>query len=264
MENWGVEGGTPASEVDVLQRLKVAAVIKPRVAGPDPANPIWLHVAVQKPDARVHGCRAGPENGLGATRLRGSRQFVDGDEPDARRHLKRGGVGSRDRRLQVSSVDDFATDSNVVKLSGAQLPDLLAVNGGAQVLVGRQHAAPACLRQPSGRLCEVLEDLLAGRALVAPGVLADLVDAVLAKRPASSRRSKRRGCAGERTDRHLASDLPGPLDGRSPSPRRREARVARRVAAPGCGRGSRSQLAVGARVAAAALSSDRSYINRAS
>ena len=69
-----------------------------------------------------------------------------------------------------------------MKLSGAQVPDLLAVTPAAQVLVAGEHAAPACLREPPGRLGEVLEDLIARRPLVVPGVLADLVDAILAER----------------------------------------------------------------------------------
>ena len=69
-----------------------------------------------------------------------------------------------------------------MKLSGAQVSDLLTVTPAAQVLVAGEHADPACLREPCGRLGEVPADLAAGRPFVVPGVLADLVDAVLAER----------------------------------------------------------------------------------
>ncbi len=157
---------------DLLQWLKVAAVVEPRVARPDPANPIGLNVVIQQPDARVRRRLAGPEDGVGAGRPRRRRQVVDGDDPNARRHVKRGAVGRRDRRLQVPCIDDLATYRDLVKLSGGHVSDLLTVAPGAQVLVAGEYADPARLREPRRRLRKVLEDLSSGRPLVEPGVLA--------------------------------------------------------------------------------------------
>jgi hypothetical protein len=91
-------------------------------------------------------------------------------------------VGRRDRPLQVSSIDDLAAHGDIVNNSRAQVSDPLALTPAAHVLVAGEHMAPACLRQPLGRVGEMTEQLRAGRPLVVPGVLADLVDAVLAER----------------------------------------------------------------------------------
>ena len=69
----GIESVALHDRADLLQRLKVAAVIKPRVAGPDPTNAIRLHVVVQEPDTCVGGRLAGPEDSVGAVCLRGRR-----------------------------------------------------------------------------------------------------------------------------------------------------------------------------------------------
>jgi hypothetical protein len=90
-------------------------------------------------------------------------------------------VRGRDRRLQISGVDDLATYNNIANCPGTQVPDPLTVTPAAHVLMAEEHAYPARLREPRGRLSEVPADLTAGRPFVVPGVLADLVDPVLAK-----------------------------------------------------------------------------------
>ncbi len=91
-------------------------------------------------------------------------------------------MGRGDRRLEVSSVDDPATYRHVVEVSRAQVLDLLTVAPAAQVLVAGEHAAPARPCQPLGCLGEVLGYLAASGPLVVTGILADLVDTVLAER----------------------------------------------------------------------------------
>jgi hypothetical protein len=68
-----------------------------------------------------------------------------------------------------------------MKLSGTQVSDLFTVAPAAQVLVAGEHADPARLRKPRGRLGEIRAHLLARRPLVEPRVLAGQVDAILAK-----------------------------------------------------------------------------------
>ena len=63
---------------DLLQRLKVAAVVEPRVAGPDPADAVWLHIVIQKPHARVDSGLSGAQHRIGGGRLPRPRQIVDG------------------------------------------------------------------------------------------------------------------------------------------------------------------------------------------
>ena len=186
----------------------MAAVVEPRVARPDPANPIWLNVVIQKPDARVHRGLAGAEDGVGTGRPDGRRQVVDGDDPCRRGHIERGTVGRRDRRLQIPCIDDLAAYRDLVKLSGGHVSDLLTGARAAQVLVAGEHADPARLREPRRRLREVFADLSSGRSLVEPGVLAVRLDPILGRAAASSRRNTRKGCADERTDTHPANDLP--------------------------------------------------------
>ena len=130
---------------DLLERLKVPAIIKPRVARSDPPNPIRLDVVVQKPGAGVDRRLARPENGIIVGRTGGRRQVVDGNNPGARCHIERAGVRGRDRRLQVAGVDDLATHRDIVKLSGGQVSDLLPV-APPQVLVAREHSDPSALR----------------------------------------------------------------------------------------------------------------------
>ena len=49
----GIERDPLDDRSDLLQRLKVAAVMEPRVAWTDPANPVRLDAVIQQPDARV-------------------------------------------------------------------------------------------------------------------------------------------------------------------------------------------------------------------
>lgn len=95
----GVERDPLHDRADLLQRLKVTAIMKPRVARSDPANPIWLHLVIQKPDARVHPRLARPEDGVGAARSHSRRQIVDWDHPGAPGRIERGSVSGRDRCL---------------------------------------------------------------------------------------------------------------------------------------------------------------------
>ena len=107
-----------------------------------------------------------------------TRQLVDRDEPGARCHLKREGVGGRDRRFQIPSVDDLATHHDIVELTGAQVSDLSTVAFAVEVLVAGEQPNPPCLHKPRGRLGEVLADFAARRPFVVSGVLAGLVDPV--------------------------------------------------------------------------------------
>jgi hypothetical protein len=50
----GIEGKPLDDPGHQVERLKVATVLEPRVARPDPADPIWLNAVVQEPDAGVH------------------------------------------------------------------------------------------------------------------------------------------------------------------------------------------------------------------
>lgn len=68
---------------------------------------------------------------------------------------------------------------HLVQPPGSQVSNLLTVRAAPEVLV---PADPACPRQPCGRLGEVLAHLLAGGPLVEAGVLAGVVDAILAER----------------------------------------------------------------------------------
>ena len=95
---------------------------------------------LQQPHARVRGRLAGAEHGIGGARSRGCRQLVDGDEPRARRHLERRAWVAGIDAFQVASIDDLATHDHLVKISAAQVPDLLTVAPGAQVLVAGEHA----------------------------------------------------------------------------------------------------------------------------
>ena len=157
----------------------MAAVIKPRVTGPDPPDPVWLNVVIQKPDAGVRGRLAGPQHGIGGGRSRCLWQVVDRYYPCAGCHLERAGVSGGDRRLQIASVDDFAAHHDIVKLPRAQIPDMLAVTSAAQVLMAGEQPDPPRLRKPRGRLGEVLADFAAGCPFVVSGVLAGLVDPVI-------------------------------------------------------------------------------------
>jgi len=56
----GIEGDSLHEGTNLLQRLKLPAVMEPSVARPDPANSLWLNVMIHKPDARVRGRLAGP------------------------------------------------------------------------------------------------------------------------------------------------------------------------------------------------------------
>jgi len=77
--------------------------------------------------------------------LRGGRQAVDGHDPGARRDVERHGIGGRDRRLQVPSVDDLATYRDIVKLPGLEASDLLTVGPAPHVLVAGKDANPGLL-----------------------------------------------------------------------------------------------------------------------
>ena len=105
-------------------------------------------------------------------------QVVDRYYPCAWCHIERAGVGGRDRRLQIASVDDLVTHHDIVKLPRAQVSDMLAVTSAAQVLMAGEQPDPPRLRKPRGRLSEVLADFAAGCPFVASGVLAGLVDPV--------------------------------------------------------------------------------------
>ena len=88
----------------------------------------------------------------------------------------------RYRRLQVPRVDDLAAYRDLVERAGGEVSNLLTVSAWPDVLVPGEDADPARPREARCRLGEVLADLLAGRPLVEPGVLAGVVDAVLAER----------------------------------------------------------------------------------
>ena len=53
---FGIERDPLHDRADLLQRLEVPAVVEPGVPGPDPADSIGLHAAVEQPDTCVHGC----------------------------------------------------------------------------------------------------------------------------------------------------------------------------------------------------------------
>ena len=178
----GIEREPLHDRADLLQGLKVPAIVEPRLAGPDPANSVRLHAVLKQPGARVRCRLAGSEHCVGAARLRGRRQVVDRDEPYAGGHVERDRMGCWDRPLQVPGVHDAAPYGDIAQLSGAQVPNPLTVAGGAEMLVAGQYADPACLRESPSGLSEVLENLHASCPLIVPRVLADLVDAVLAER----------------------------------------------------------------------------------
>ena len=91
------------------------------------------------------------------------------------------GVGGWDRCFQVASVDDLAAYLDGVNPAGVQVSELLTVTPGAKILMPGQHTHLPGRREPNRRLGEVLAHLLAGRPLVVAGILACLVDAVLAE-----------------------------------------------------------------------------------
>jgi hypothetical protein len=80
-------------------------------------------------------------------------------------------VSGWDRRLEIASVDDFATHHDIVKLPRAQVFDMLDVTSAAQVLMAGEQPDPPSLRKPRGRLGEVLADFAAGCPLVVSGIL---------------------------------------------------------------------------------------------
>src|ERR1700694_823285 len=91
----GIEGEALHDPGDQVERLKVATVVEPRVARPDPSDPIWLNAVVQEPDAGVHGRLARSEDGVQGPRSRYLRQVVDGDYSCGWRYLERRNVGGR-------------------------------------------------------------------------------------------------------------------------------------------------------------------------
>ena len=157
------------------------AIVKPGVAGPEPANRFRVHALVQEPDARVHRRLAGPEHRVGRRRSRCRGKVVDGYEPGPRRNLEarrvRGGHGS----LEVPCVDHPAAHGDVVDHARAQVSDLLAAGPSPQVLVAGEDPDLPYRREPPGDLGEVLADVLSRRPFVVPGVLPRLIDAVVAE-----------------------------------------------------------------------------------
>ena len=91
-----VEGKALHDPGHLVERLKVATVVEPRVARPDPADPIWLNAVVQEPDAGVHCRLARSEDGVSGPRSRYLWQVVDGDDSCGWRYLERRNVGGRD------------------------------------------------------------------------------------------------------------------------------------------------------------------------
>ena len=178
----GVERIPLHDRADLLERLKAGAIIEPRVARTDPANPVRLHAVTQKPNARVRGRLARPEDDIEGGRLRGCRQLVNGYDLGARCNVERGDVGGRNRRLQIASIDDLATRHDIENLSGTQVSHLFTVAPRAEVIMAGKPANSACLRKPRGHIGEVRANLLARRAFVVSSVLAALVDAIPAER----------------------------------------------------------------------------------
>jgi hypothetical protein len=91
-------------------------------------------------------------------------------------------VSGRHRGFEVAGVDHLAPHGHLVQLAAAQVTDLLAACPLPEVLVLAEQADPSRLGQPRRRRGEVLAHLRPGRPLVVAGVLAGLVDAVLAER----------------------------------------------------------------------------------
>ena len=206
----GVEGDPLHDRADLLERLKVPTVVEPRVARPDPADPIRLDAVVQQPDARVHGRLARSEDRVADADSAAVRQVVDRDDSCGLRYLERRNVGGRDRRLQVAGVDDLAAHPDVVDLSGAQGPGPALRQLPRPGARGREQADPARPREPRRRRGEVLANLLAGRPLVVARRSRRPGRFDLRRAPTSSHRSRRTACAGARTDTHAANDPPAP------------------------------------------------------
>ena len=91
-------------------------------------------------------------------------------------------MSGRDRGFEIAGVDQLAAHFDVSKRAGAQVADLRSVLSRPQVLVPGQDAYAPRLRQARRYLGEVVDDLRARCSFVEAGVLAGLVDPVLAER----------------------------------------------------------------------------------
>ncbi len=84
------------------------AVEHPRIAGPDPHDPVGLDAVAQQPHDRVGGGLARADDHVAARRLGEVGQLVDRDDADAVGHPERRRRRRRDRGRQVGGVDDPA------------------------------------------------------------------------------------------------------------------------------------------------------------
>ncbi len=150
----------------------MAAMVEPMVAWANRANPIWLDLVLQKPDAGVDRRLPGPEDGVPRSGLGDRRQIVDRNYARVRCDLEGRGVGSRDRRLEVAGVDQFAAHFDFEESSRSQVAHLFTAVSGPQVIVFTQDAYAPGLPQAGRDLGEVFAHLGARCPLVEARVLA--------------------------------------------------------------------------------------------
>ena len=101
----------------------MAAIVEPRITRPDPANAIRRNVVLQEPHTCVRRSLTGPEHRVREVRRGGLGETIDRHDPSARRDRERRLVGRRDRRLQVTRIDDAPANGNIMQLPGRQIPD---------------------------------------------------------------------------------------------------------------------------------------------